>query len=257
MQHRPGVGDELDRRGREPVAPASLSQQRLRYANWASACTPPREPGPTTRKVARPSSSTSLATERLLPGPDGLVRIALKRPFSDGTGAIDLDPLSLLCRLAATVPPPRFHTIRYAGALDGAFLVSANGTRIPLAQAVSLLGLEQPEAFVETPSAPAPARAGNSNAVPGDGFYSSRKGAPHLPGKSRRWMLDHAREIPGAKKIGRDWIVPHVAYVQWLADQDAARARAEAVPSPSQEADARTIAERTLANAGLRPTREC
>jgi putative transposase len=61
-----------------------------------------------------------LASERLLPGPDGLVRIALKRPFSDGTVAIGLDPLSLLCRLAATVPPPRFHTIRYAGVLASA-----------------------------------------------------------------------------------------------------------------------------------------
>jgi len=30
-----------------------------------------------------------LSTERLLPGPDGLVRIALKKPFSDGT---DLTP---------------------------------------------------------------------------------------------------------------------------------------------------------------------
>jgi len=61
-----------------------------------------------------------LASERLLPGPDGLVRIALKKPFSDGTYAIDLDPLSLLCRLAAAVPPPRFHTVRYAGVLAGA-----------------------------------------------------------------------------------------------------------------------------------------
>jgi hypothetical protein len=33
-----------------------------------------------------------LATERLVPGPDGLVRIALKRPFSDGTVAVDMDP---------------------------------------------------------------------------------------------------------------------------------------------------------------------
>jgi hypothetical protein len=30
-----------------------------------------------------------------------MVRIVLKRPFSDGTTAVDLDPLSLLCRLAA------------------------------------------------------------------------------------------------------------------------------------------------------------
>jgi hypothetical protein len=38
--------------------------------------------------------------------------------LSDGTVAVDMDPLSLLCRLAATVPPPRFHTVRYAGVLS-------------------------------------------------------------------------------------------------------------------------------------------
>jgi hypothetical protein len=47
-----------------------------------------------------------LAQERLRLLDDGLVRIELKRPFSDGTVAIDMDPLSLLCRLAAAVPPP-------------------------------------------------------------------------------------------------------------------------------------------------------
>lgn len=61
-----------------------------------------------------------LANERLLPGPDGLVRIALKKPFSDGTVAVDLDPLSLLCRLVALVPAPRFHTVRYFGVLAAA-----------------------------------------------------------------------------------------------------------------------------------------
>jgi hypothetical protein len=58
-----------------------------------------------------------IATERVQRGPDGLVRIALKRPFSDGTVAIDLDPLSLLCRLCASVPSPKLHTVRYAGVL--------------------------------------------------------------------------------------------------------------------------------------------
>jgi hypothetical protein len=46
------------------------------------------------------------------------VRVVLKKPFSDGTVAVDMDPLSLLCRLAATVPPRRFHTVRYAGVLS-------------------------------------------------------------------------------------------------------------------------------------------
>jgi hypothetical protein len=58
-----------------------------------------------------------LAQERVTHGPDGLVRITLKRPFADGTVAVDTDPLSLLSRLATAVPPPRLHTVRYAGVL--------------------------------------------------------------------------------------------------------------------------------------------
>jgi hypothetical protein len=58
-----------------------------------------------------------VAQERISHGPDGLVRIALKKPFADGTVAVDLDPLSLLCRLATSVPPPKLHTVRYAGVL--------------------------------------------------------------------------------------------------------------------------------------------
>ena len=61
-----------------------------------------------------------VAQERITHGPDGLVRIALKKKFSDGTFAVDLDPLSLLTRLCAAVPPPRFHTVRYAGVLASA-----------------------------------------------------------------------------------------------------------------------------------------
>ncbi|MBN2191832.1 MAG: hypothetical protein JW751_03370 [Polyangiaceae bacterium] len=44
-----------------------------------------------------------LAQERLTRAGDDLVRTALERPFSDGTVAVELDPLSLLCRLVATV----------------------------------------------------------------------------------------------------------------------------------------------------------
>ncbi len=63
-----------------------------------------------------------LAQERVKPGPDGLVRLVLKKPFSDGTFAIDLSPLALLGRLAAAVPPPKHHTLRYAGVLAAASL---------------------------------------------------------------------------------------------------------------------------------------
>lgn len=62
----------------------------------------------------------AVAQERVTRGADGLVRIALKKAFSDGTVAVDMDPLSLLSRLVASVPPPRFHTVRYAGVLGSA-----------------------------------------------------------------------------------------------------------------------------------------
>jgi hypothetical protein len=65
------------------------------------------------RYVLRPP----IAQERLETQPDGLVRIALKRAYADGTVAVEMDPLSLLCRLATSVPPPRFHTVKYAGVL--------------------------------------------------------------------------------------------------------------------------------------------
>jgi Putative transposase len=46
------------------------------------------------------------------------VRLELKRPWSDGTLAIALAPTALIARLAALVPPPRRHTVRYFGVLS-------------------------------------------------------------------------------------------------------------------------------------------
>jgi len=61
-----------------------------------------------------------VAQERVDLRPDGLVRITVKKAFADGTVAVDIDPLSLLCRLATSVPPPWFRTVRYAGVLASA-----------------------------------------------------------------------------------------------------------------------------------------
>jgi hypothetical protein len=65
------------------------------------------------RYVLRPP----LAQGRVKLLADGMVRIVLKRPFGDGTTAVDIDPLSLLCRLATSVPAPMFNTVRYGGIL--------------------------------------------------------------------------------------------------------------------------------------------
>jgi hypothetical protein len=41
----------------------------------------------------------------------------LKRPWSNSATHVIFDPLELLEKLAALVPPPRFHMVRYHGVL--------------------------------------------------------------------------------------------------------------------------------------------
>ena len=43
---------------------------------------------------------------------------SLKRPWSDGTSSIDLAPLALIARLAALIPSPRRHVVRYTGVIS-------------------------------------------------------------------------------------------------------------------------------------------
>ena len=85
-----------------------------------------------------------IAQERITHGPDGLVRITLKKPFADGTVAVDMDPLSLLTRLAAAVPPPRRHTVRYAGVLAPASKLRARIVPKPTVAPAPIAG-ESPE----------------------------------------------------------------------------------------------------------------
>ncbi|WP_437601713.1 transposase [Sorangium sp. So ce590] len=102
---------------------ARVRQAAVRCARWlhlarsdARRCAPCRGEG----GAAALRAATPIAKERVEPQQDGLVRLSLKRAFGDGTVAVDMDPLSLLCRLAASVPPPRFHTVKYAGVLASA-----------------------------------------------------------------------------------------------------------------------------------------
>jgi hypothetical protein len=66
--------------------------------------------------ILRPPVSAE-RIERLDDQRAGRVRLRLKRPFSDGTWAIEMDELSLCARLAALVPPPWQHQVRYSGVL--------------------------------------------------------------------------------------------------------------------------------------------
>jgi len=56
-----------------------------------------------------------LAQNRLSQLPDGRLAYRMKRPLATGTEVLILEPSELLRRLAALVPPPRSHLVRYHG----------------------------------------------------------------------------------------------------------------------------------------------
>lgn len=58
-----------------------------------------------------------MATERLSQFPDGRVLYQLRHRWRDGTSYVIFDPMDLLGKLAALVPPPMFNLVRYHGIL--------------------------------------------------------------------------------------------------------------------------------------------
>ena len=65
--------------------------------------------------LARYVSRPPVATERLSLTEGGLVRLALKTPYRDGTTHVIFEPEDFIARLVALVPKPRAHLIRYHG----------------------------------------------------------------------------------------------------------------------------------------------
>jgi len=63
------------------------------------------------RYVSRPP----VAVDRMALTASGQLRYSLKTPYRDGTTHIVLEPLDLMARLAALVPPPRMHLTRFHG----------------------------------------------------------------------------------------------------------------------------------------------
>jgi len=65
------------------------------------------------RYITRPA----IANQRLKRNPAGQVVLQLKSPWREGTTHIVMSPLELMQRLAALVPRPRLHLIRFHGVL--------------------------------------------------------------------------------------------------------------------------------------------
>ena len=70
---------------------------------------------PKLERLCRYVSRPPVAVDRMALTDSGQVRYSLKTPYRDGTTHIVLEPLDLMARLAALVPPPRMHLTRYHG----------------------------------------------------------------------------------------------------------------------------------------------
>ena len=63
----------------------------------------------------RDTARGAVSLERLTEGDRGDLVYMFTRPWSDSTTGIKLSPLELLEKLAAIVPLPRVHLVRYGG----------------------------------------------------------------------------------------------------------------------------------------------
>ncbi len=67
------------------------------------------------RKLVEYMARAPLLNERLELLPDGKVKLKLKNLWHDGTSHLVLTPSEFLEKLAAIVPPPRAHLVKWGG----------------------------------------------------------------------------------------------------------------------------------------------
>jgi hypothetical protein len=76
-----------------------------------------RTPAACTAGSASPTKSEWVTATSTLAAPAGQVELKLKTPWRDGTTHLVMSPLEFMQRLAALVPRPRLHLIRFHGVL--------------------------------------------------------------------------------------------------------------------------------------------
>jgi hypothetical protein len=109
------VGDAVDVQD-GGLAPGRCCAVVAGYSIHAGVCVPAHD-RLRLERLARYAGRPPLAGERLSLLPDGRLLYRLKHRWRDGTTHVIYEPLELLERLAALVPPPRFNLTRYSGVL--------------------------------------------------------------------------------------------------------------------------------------------
>ena len=98
-------------------------------------------------RLLRYTARGAVSLERLEVNADGDLLYTFTRPWSDGTTGIKLSPLELLEKLAALVPLPRLHLVRYGGCLAPHSNVRAALIPTPRQQ-----GVEEPKDSTASPN---------------------------------------------------------------------------------------------------------
>ncbi len=98
-------------------------------------------------RLVRYTARPPLAMGRLEELGDGRVRYGLRHPWRDGTKQIVLEPRELMRRLAAFIPPPGQHQVRYHGILAPA--AAWRDAVVPGGRAATAASTSQPSAGSE------------------------------------------------------------------------------------------------------------
>ncbi len=110
------------------LVPINAARSSLRSPPHCRSYPPRRPAGRSTRERGRDGGEREagicryllrhpFAEERLSQLPDGRIAYGLRKPRWDGGMGIVLEPVEFLAKLAALVPPPRAHLVRYHGVL--------------------------------------------------------------------------------------------------------------------------------------------
>jgi Putative transposase len=97
-------------------------------------------------RLLRYTARGALSLERLTQDANGDLVYTFAHPWSDGTTGIRLSPLELLEKLAALVPLPRVHLVRYGGCL-----APHSHLREAIMPTLRQQGVDEPEASTASP----------------------------------------------------------------------------------------------------------
>ncbi len=146
--------------------------------------------------------------ERLERLSDGRIAYGFRKPRPDGTTHVVLEPLELMEKLAALVPPPRAHLVRYHGVLAPHYRErkrvvpmppEPKPTGLPDCGHEEVKALPRPEAtFVPAPARPTPRKISEAPTPPRPPSTSERPPPPEAPQPA-------ASTEPAARRKRWDW----------------------------------------------------